>query len=131
MLHYICVMGNIRKTKLVNIILDTFGDTNIALSVVELVKKFQKDMNKTTVYRILDRLEQKSILYSFSGVNGLKWYAKSQNPNQANDINNHFHCQKCGKLESLTIDFNIPQLSNHKINSANLIITGQCGNCPS
>ena len=47
-----------RKTKTVKLILDLFENTSNALSVVELTDTFSKKMNKTTVYRILDRLEE-------------------------------------------------------------------------
>jgi len=130
-LHYFCFMGSIRNTKSVKIILDAFGNSSNALSVVELVKRFQADMNKTTVYRILERLEGQGILHSFSGVNGLKWFAKSQEANQIDHSANHphFQCQDCGKSECLTVDIAIPTVPTHKVDSTNLILIGQCGDC--
>ena len=53
-----------RKTKSVKLLLNTFKDLN-AISIIDLVQKFKNDMNKTTVYRILDRLEKSNILHSF------------------------------------------------------------------
>ena len=47
-----------RKTKTVKMILDLFGETNNAISIVDLVSNFRNKMNKTTVYRILNRLEE-------------------------------------------------------------------------
>lgn len=124
-------MGKIRSTKSVKIILDAFGDSKNALSVVELVKRFQNEMNKTTVYRILERLEGEGVLHSFSGVNGLKWFAKSEEFEYSNLSNehSHFQCHACGKSECLSIDIDIPSLPNHKVESANLILTGQCADC--
>ena len=55
-----------RKTKTVKMILDLFGETNNAISIVDLVSNFRNKMNKTTVYRILNRLEESGILHSFS-----------------------------------------------------------------
>ena len=46
--------------------LDLFENTSNALSVVELTDTFSKKMNKTTVYRILDRLEEAGELHSFT-----------------------------------------------------------------
>tara|TARA_B110000046_G_C12975789_1_gene391063 strand:- start:188 stop:379 length:192 start_codon:yes stop_codon:yes gene_type:complete len=51
-------MGIVRKTKGVNLVLQIFEEKNEAKSVVRLIELLKDKMNKTTVYRILDRLEQ-------------------------------------------------------------------------
>ena len=53
-----------RKTKSVKLLLNTFKDLN-AISIIDLVHKFKNDMNETSFYRILDRLEKSNILHSF------------------------------------------------------------------
>ena len=58
-------------------ILDLFDKSNNAISVVDLISTFNNKMNKTTVYRILNRLEESGILHSFSDKDGLKRYAKN------------------------------------------------------
>ena len=70
-------MNIFKKTKSVTLILDSFFNEKEALSIIELVDKFANKMNKTTVYRILERLEEASILHSFVDQNGLKRYAKN------------------------------------------------------
>lgn len=123
-------MANFRKTKSVKSILDAFDAPNTALSVVELVKRFQGEMNKTTVYRILERLEKEAVLHSFAGVNGLKWFAKSAEASQeAHQDHSHFQCKSCGKSECLSIDIEIPNLPNYNIDQTNLILLGRCDDC--
>ena len=124
-------MGVVRKTKSVKTILEAFESSNNALSVVELIKRFKGEMNKTTVYRILERLEEDGVLHSFTGSNGLKWFAKCQETvtTSQTDLHPHFQCQKCGKSECLTIDISIPKLPNYRVDSANLILTGECNAC--
>ena len=46
-----------RNTKTVKLLLELFDKENNALSVVDLVSILSQEMNKTTVYRILQRLE--------------------------------------------------------------------------
>ena len=65
-------MSILRKTKSVRLILSAFNDNKDAISIVELINKFNKKMNKTTVYRVLERLEKSNILHSFVGKDGLK-----------------------------------------------------------
>ncbi len=120
-----------RKTKSLQIILEAFAHSNHALSVAELVKQFKEDMNKTTVYRILERLEKTGFLHSFTGKDGLRWVARCKDEYASNHTTNHphFQCQECGKSECLTIDISIPPVPNHKVISANLLLIGQCEDC--
>ncbi|MEO1258339.1 MAG: transcriptional repressor [Bacteroidota bacterium] len=124
-------MGITRKTKSVKTLLEVFEQTNNAVSVVELVERLRREMNKTTVYRILERLEDEGTLHSFTGKNGLKWYAacKECSPSHHLDSHPHFQCRVCGKTECLFIDISIPPVSNYKIDSAELLLTGQCKDC--
>jgi len=122
-------MGNMRKTKSLQAITDAFSHTKTALSCVELAKRFQSEMNKTTVYRILERLEKQGQLHSFTDTHGLRWYAKSEVINADADRHSHFQCQDCGISKCLPIEINLPSVPNHRVDSANLILVGQCEDC--
>jgi len=88
-------------------------------------------MNKTTVYRILNKLEDDGLLHSFLGKNGHKWYAKCDNcsPTIHHDIHPHFQCKKCGEIRCLSVSFNIPSVDGYKVDSVNLLMVGECYNC--
>jgi Fur family ferric uptake transcriptional regulator len=124
-------MGIVRKTKSVETLLQIMEESHMAISVVDLIERLKHKMNKTTVYRILDRLEQDGIVHSFLGQGGLKWYARCKEcPSDVHiDAHPHFQCQECGKAVCLDIDFRVPVLSNYKIESAQLLLTGQCEEC--
>jgi len=124
-------MGKIRKTKSLCAIIDAFDQANSALSVVELIEQFKGDMNKTTVYRILERLEKESVLHSYTGTSGLRWYAKSKRDTNSElpDQHSHFECRRCGKSKCLHVDIPIPSVPNYRIDAANLILVGQCEEC--
>ena len=72
-------MGIVRKTKSLELVLNEFQILTTAISVIELIKKLNSKLNKTTIYRILEKLEDDGILHSFLGNNGTKWYAKCRN----------------------------------------------------
>ena len=123
-----------RKTKTVKLVLDLFESKNNAISVVDLVSVFKGKMNKTTVYRILNRLEESGILHSFTDRNGLKRYAKgNQKPGSIKDSNlhSHFLCNDCGISSCLPLEIPIPSLPNTRIDSSDHLLTGQCENCHS
>ena len=120
-------MSITRKTKSVEQVLNTFKDLN-AISIVELVDKFKHEMNKTTVYRILDRLEKSNILHSFIDNEGLKRYAKNENY-QSFSNHPHFLCEDCGESSCLEIEMNVPSLPRYKIKNSEQLLIGQCEKC--
>jgi len=124
-------MGVVRLTKSVKAILGVFDASNAALSSTELVEQFSKDMNKTTVYRILDRLMDQGILHVFKDHDGVNMYAKCNDcsTHQHSDLHPHFQCGKCGETKCLPIEIKIPSLPNYQIDSAELLLTGTCGSC--
>ncbi|MEM9866661.1 MAG: transcriptional repressor [Bacteroidota bacterium] len=126
-------MGIVRKTKSVKTLLDEFERTQTALSTLDLVVRLQYDMNKSTVYRILERLEKDDILHSFTGKDGLTWYALNKNdgfsPTSLSKTHPHFQCRDCGKTECLPITVPIPEVEEHSIDSVSLLLVGRCSNC--
>lgn len=124
-------MEPMRKTKSLKKILKRFEDIDEALSVVDLIDGLHSEMSKTTVYRILDRLEEAGFLHSFIGNNGRKWYAKCQDCflEDSTYTHPHFQCKNCGKVECLPMEIAIPLLPKHKINSAEFLLVGECVKC--
>ena len=125
-------MSLTRKTKTVKLFLNLFEKKNGAISILELVSIFKNDMNKTTVYRILARLEESGILHSFVDKKGLKRYAK--NPLEKRSIKDqsphpHFLCEDCGISKCLPIKIQNPTIPDLIINSAEQLYLGQCVNC--
>ena len=135
MLQLNCIKNTMkisRKTKTLKIVLDLFDKRDNAYSVVELVSIFSNKMNKTTVYRILDRLEDSGLLHSFLDKNGLKRYAKENSiidKSQKNTDHPHFVCDDCGISTCLPLEVNIPAIPNFKINNSEHLYTGQCHDC--
>ena len=124
-------MGVLRKTKSVEIVLQEFDKDSNAISVIALVEQLDSEMNKTTVYRILNKLEDDGVLHSFLGKNGHKWYAKCHNCSSTvhRDIHPHFQCINCGKVECLDIPIRIPEIPNRKVEVSQILLQGKCEAC--
>ena len=124
-------MSVVRKTKSVETITGIFQKTENALSVVELVEQLKNQMNKTTVYRILERLENEGFVHSFTDGKGLTWYAKCQDcsKHQHKDTHPHFQCKQCGKVECLNEEISLPSFPNHQVDKAEILLFGQCEEC--
>ena len=121
-------MDIIKKTKSVKKILNTFNKTD-AISIIELVDKFKKEMNKTTVYRVLERLEKSNILHSFIDQKGLKRYAKNNKNTSSTKSHPHFMCEDCGESSCVDIDIKIPSTPQYIIKNSEYLLTGQCKKC--
>ena len=124
-------MGVVRKTKSVRAILDVFNDTNEAISVVDLIERLSNQMNKTTIYRILERLEEDAVLHSFLGHEGVKWYAKCHDcsTHDHHDVHPHFQCIDCGKVDCVEVDVTIPKIPNREVMVSSVLIQGRCETC--
>lgn len=124
-------MGVIRKTKSVNTILEIFEQSSGAISVVELIERLRDQMNKTTIYRILERLDEDTVLHSFLGNDGVKWYAKCQDCSGAHhhDSHAHFQCKECGKTDCVEVEIPVLAIPNRRVDSSQVLYVGLCETC--
>ena len=124
-------MGIMRQTKSVKRILNEFEKEPKALSTVDLIKRLSQDHNKTTIYRVLDRLEDDGVLHSFQGTDGVKFYAKCHgcSKSQHSDIHPHFQCVSCGKMDCLEVRVSLPKIPNRRVLSSELLLQGHCEQC--
>ena len=124
-------MYKLRKTKSVKIIIETINDSNSSISAVDLVKRFNHQMNKSTIYRILEKLENQKMVHSFMGPDGLKMYAKCNSiSSQIHvDTHPHFQCKECGQIDCLPSNISIPVIPNRKVDFAKILIVGKCEQC--
>ncbi len=118
-----------RKTKSVDALLKLFQEPNKAISIGEFVEALRGEMNRTTVYRILDRLEKNGTLHSFVGKDGVRWYALWHGSTSAAHHHPHFQCKECGKMECLSDHLAIPSIPDYKTESVSLLFIGSCRDC--
>ncbi len=124
-------MGVIRKTKAVEVLLQEFNSTTVAISAKKLIDQLGSTFNKTTIYRVLDKLEDDGILHSFLGKEGHKWYAKCNGCTSAEhkDVHPHFQCLSCGRVDCLSFSVSLPPIPNRKVEVSQLLIQGKCEEC--
>ncbi|WP_405604944.1 Fur family transcriptional regulator [Polaribacter sp. Asnod1-A03] len=124
-------MGIIRKTKAVEVLLNTFNNSKEAISAKQLISQLNKTFNKTTIYRVLDKLEDDGVLHSFLGKEGLKWYAKCKDCSATvhKDVHPHFQCLSCGRVDCLSVTVAVPKIENRKVEVSQVLIQGKCEKC--
>ena len=124
-------MGIRRKTKSVEALLSEFKNDSGAISATSLITRLNTSLNKTTVYRVLDKLEDDGILHSFLDRKGQKWYALCSGCNKSGHLDSHphFQCIECGKVDCINLDVFIPSIPNREIISSQVLIQGKCESC--
>ncbi|MBU3012708.1 transcriptional repressor [Polaribacter vadi] len=124
-------MGIIRKTKSVEVLMNEFKNSSSAISAKQLINQLSSQFNKTTIYRVLDKLEDDGVLHSFLGKEGIKWYAKCNgcSTTEHNDLHPHFQCLDCGKVDCIPTTVTLPKIPNRQIEVTQLLIQGKCESC--
>ncbi|SEB96890.1 Fur family transcriptional regulator, ferric uptake regulator [Tenacibaculum sp. MAR_2009_124] len=107
-------------------------NTDVAISAVELVDHFSDRFNKTTIYRVLTRLENVGEIHSVLGNDANTYYATCSSTCSEHDHNhNHVHkqCKKCGELSCTEVQLKTPETDGFKVEEARVLLVGLCKNC--
>tara|TARA_Y100000385_G_C12772941_1_gene500117 strand:+ start:213 stop:599 length:387 start_codon:yes stop_codon:yes gene_type:complete len=124
-------MAIIRKTKSLEMVLQVFEKSDRAMSALELFNSLKSEMNKSTVYRLLDRLETEGVIHSILGNDGLKWYAKCRgcSSDNHNDVHPHFQCRICNQVDCLDLKIALPNVPKRIVEGAHFMTFGICETC--
>jgi Fur family ferric uptake transcriptional regulator len=116
-------------------ILEVIGNHGSPLSAQQIFDTFSltDDINRVTVYRILDLLVEKGLVERISG--GGRSFVYGLAPNENHPAHPHFYCKCCGSLECLTprslnVDLQPMQKSfPGLIENVEVRVDGVCENC--
>jgi Fur family ferric uptake transcriptional regulator len=124
-------MTIIRKTKSLSRVLEIFENSSKAFSAIELCSYLKSEMNKSTIYRTLERLEKSGFLHSFQGKGRLKLYCKNQSCVHSNEqaIHPHFQCRVCEKVDCVDVNIDLPNFPSRKVEDTHFLIVGVCETC--
>lgn len=117
------------------IVLEVIGANQMPLSAEEIHKTVLRthDINKVTVYRILDILVEKGIVERLSAGDQSFRYGLAANENHPHHA--HFYCKICGHMECLdpsSVQVNSAPLKRFHsgvIERAEIRFDGICKNC--
>jgi len=124
-------MGVVRKTKHLEQVLQVFRQSNEALSAGMLLDILDNATNKSTVYRMLDKLEDDGVIHSFLTMDQIRFYAlcKGCSSGRHVDSHAHFHCTSCKRVSCVSEEIVLPTPGRARITSAQVLLTGQCESC--
>ena len=105
----------------------------VAISQPELEKKLGKEIDRVTLYRILNIYEDKGILHRIMDMNGTANYAicsSSCSEKHHHDEHVHFNCIQCSKIYCLEVALpNLNMPAGFKATTVNTTVYGICEKC--
>ena len=116
-------------------LLEVIGNNNSPLSARQIFETLKRthNINRVTVYRILDRLVQIGLVDRISG--GGRSFVYGLAPNDNHPAHPHFFCKSCGNLECLnpqSLHVNMEPMQRTfpgSIENIEVRIDGVCKNC--
>ncbi|MDT0678547.1 Fur family transcriptional regulator [Autumnicola musiva] len=124
---------NTRKTQHQKDVLELLKSSDKALTADEIRESLTGKINKTTVYRMLERFSDAGKVHLITGQEGKSYYAfcNSCNEDHENSIHNHLHfqCENCGHVECLSESITLPSLKGYEIHETQLLVIGICKKC--
>jgi len=116
-------------------VLEVIGNNSGPLSSQQIFATLSRtdNINRVTVYRILDLLVEKGLVERISG--GGRSYVYGLAPNENHPAHPHFYCKSCGNLEclnpqSLNVDLQSMQRTfPGLIENVEVRVDGVCKNC--
>ncbi|WBL21490.1 Fur family transcriptional regulator [Zunongwangia sp. HRR-M8] len=122
-----------RNTKHQQAVLDLLQKATKTLTADEIKEQIEDNINKTTVYRMLDRFVDAGKIHFVTGQNGKSYYALckdcEEEPEQHIHNHLHFQCENCGNVECLPQTLEVPTLKNYQIKETQLLLIGICKTC--
>ncbi|AOM76086.1 Fur family transcriptional regulator [Pedobacter steynii] len=111
-------------------VLEEIALDTVAISQPELEKKLGKEIDRVTLYRILNTYEDKGILHRIMDMNGTANYAicsSSCSEDHHHDEHVHFNCTTCTKIYCLEVV--VPKIKMPKGFTAKTVNTTAYGTC--
>ena len=114
-------------------VLEEIALDSVAISQPDLEKKLGKEIDRVTLYRILNTYQEKGILHRIMDMNGTANYAvctSSCSEDHHHDEHVHFNCTNCNKIYCLEVE--APRIKMPKgftAKTVSSIAYGICNKC--
>ena len=116
-------------------VFEVIGNNSTPLSAQQIFDTLNRtdNINRVTVYRILDLLVEKGLVNRISG--GGRSFVYGLAPNENHPAHPHFYCKHCGQLqclqpESLKVDLRaVRQTVLGVVENVEIRVDGVCKNC--
>lgn len=112
-------------------VLSFMKEHNEAVSHDMLEQALGSEMNRVTIYRILNSFEEDGIVHKIVSDEGIAHFALCSDCDHHHEQHNHIHfrCTQCQTIECLheNLDLKVPH--GYTVSDANLMVSGVCVQC--
>lgn len=120
-----------RSTPTKEAVLTLLINTRKAMSQDAIEKNIEVNIDRTTIYRVLNRFCEDGILHRIVAEDGKQYFAVCIKCEEKKLTDHHFHfrCTHCQTIECLPVpvQFSLPQ--GYHVATVNCILTGVCKDC--
>ncbi|MGF1925800.1 MAG: Fur family transcriptional regulator [Bacteroidia bacterium] len=120
-----------RNTPSKDAVLDLLVNAGKAMSRDAIEKKIDVEMDRATIYRVLNRFCEDGLIHRIVAEDGKQYFAVCVKCDDKVFTDNHFHfrCTKCETIECLPIPVHFSLSAGYKVESVNCVLTGICKDC--
>ncbi|UTW61278.1 transcriptional repressor [bacterium SCSIO 12741] len=122
-----------RNTATKEAVLSVLQHTDKAMSQAAIEKKVGIDINRATIYRVLNRFCEDGLLHRIVADDGKQYFALCMKCDDDQDQRprHHFHfrCRVCDTIECLPIPVHFTLPEKYLVENVNCVITGVCRDC--
>ncbi|AQX83517.1 transcriptional repressor [Elizabethkingia bruuniana] len=120
-----------RNTPSKEVIFNLLANTGKAMSRDAIEQKIDVEIDRATIYRILNRFCEDGLVHKIVAEDGKQYFAICIKCDEKSFADNHFHfrCVKCQTIECLpeAVNFSVP--NGYNVESVNCVLTGICKDC--
>ena len=123
---------NRRNTPTKEAVLNLLMNSRNALSQDAIERQLDIEINRATIYRVLNRFCEDGIVHKIVAEDGKQYFAickKCENPQEVIQPHFHFRCLSCDTIECLQVPVECSVPNGYEIQNANCVLTGTCNNC--
>jgi Fur family ferric uptake transcriptional regulator len=124
---------NRRSTPTKEAVFNLLKESGTALSHDAIEAEIKIDINRATIYRVLNRFCEDGVVHKIVAEDGKQYFAVCTNCDSKKHRDHHFHfrCRRCQKIECLqeSVQFSAPK--GYIVENMNCILTGICDDCSS
>lgn len=120
-----------RNTPTKDAVLDVLTKTGKAMSQDAIEQQIGININRATIYRVLNRFCDDGVLHRVVPEDGKQYFALGVNRDEKKLAKQHFHfkCVKCDTIECLPIEVDFSISDDYLVDNVNCVLTGICKDC--
>lgn len=120
-----------RNTASKEAVLDLLTKSGKALSREAIEQKVDVDMDRATIYRVLNRFCDDGVLHRIVAEDGKQYFAVCMKCDEHTFTDHHFHfrCTECDSITCMPVPVHFTLEAGYTVQSVNCILTGTCRDC--